>query len=57
VRASQQDLADAIGSVREVVARAVRGLIAAGYLERRGRDLVIRDPAALHRVSLGDETL
>lgn len=57
VHASQQDLADAIGSVREVVARAVRGLLDAGHLERVGRDLVVLDPAALHRISLGDEAL
>jgi CRP/FNR family transcriptional regulator len=56
VAASQQDLADAIGSVREVVARALRWLVERGFVERDGRRLVIRDAATLHRLSLGDET-
>jgi CRP-like cAMP-binding protein len=57
VHASQQDLADAIGSVREVVARSLRWLIDRGFVEREERHLVIRDAAALHRLSLGDEPI
>lgn len=54
VEASQQDIADNIGSVREVVARAVAQLREEGYLERDDRRLVLIDPAGLHRISIGD---
>ena len=53
VTASQQDLADAIGSVREVVGRALAEFAAEGHVERQGRLLVLRDPRALHEISLG----
>jgi CRP-like cAMP-binding protein len=53
VHASQQDLADAIGSVREVVARSMRLLADSGYIERDGPNLIVRDAAALHRIAIG----
>jgi CRP-like cAMP-binding protein len=53
VHASQQDLADAIGSVREVVARALRLLAESGYIERDASGLIVRDAAALHRIAIG----
>lgn len=52
VRATQQDLADAIGSVREVVSRAVMGFREKGLLARSPEGLVVLDPAGLHRESL-----
>jgi CRP-like cAMP-binding protein len=52
VRATQQDLADAIGSVREVVARAVMHFRERGLLQRVARGLIVCDPAGLHRESL-----
>jgi len=52
VRATQQDLADAIGSVREVVSRAVMHFRERGLLARVPHGLVVCDPAGLHRESI-----
>jgi CRP-like cAMP-binding protein len=52
VHATQQDLADAIGSVREVVSRAVMHFRERGLLQRVPHGLVVCDPAGLHRESL-----
>jgi CRP-like cAMP-binding protein len=51
VHASQQDIADAIGSVREVVSRVLKPLRDEGLIERRGATTVLADPAGLHVVS------
>jgi CRP/FNR family cyclic AMP-dependent transcriptional regulator len=48
---SQQELADAAGSVREVVARALRDLRVAGIVATTAESVVILDPARLHAVS------
>jgi CRP-like cAMP-binding protein len=53
VRASQQMLADAIGSVREVVARVLKTLAKEGLVERRGSEIVLLDPSSLHAISSG----
>jgi CRP/FNR family transcriptional regulator, cyclic AMP receptor protein len=45
---SQQELADAAGSVREVVARALRDLRAAGIVATTADSVVILDPARLY---------
>ena len=50
VRASQQELADAIGSVREVVTRNLHELHAEGLINVSRDEVVIVDPAALARV-------
>jgi CRP/FNR family cyclic AMP-dependent transcriptional regulator len=50
---SQQELADAAGSVREVVARALRDLRVAGIVATAGDSVVILDPARLHAESGG----
>lgn len=55
VTATHQDVADAIGSVREVVSRAVKELMDAGYLAREPGRLILTDPAGLHAVSLALE--
>jgi CRP/FNR family transcriptional regulator, cyclic AMP receptor protein len=48
---SQQELADAAGSVREVVARALRDLRMAGIVATTAESVVILDPARLHALS------
>jgi CRP-like cAMP-binding protein len=53
LRVSHQEIADAIGSVREVVSRALCRFQDEGLVERRGRLLVISDPKALYEASLG----
>ena len=47
-RVSQQELADAVGSVREVVARALRDFRLAGLVATAPDSVVILDPARLH---------
>jgi CRP/FNR family transcriptional regulator, cyclic AMP receptor protein len=44
----QQDLADATGSVREVVARVLRELRAEGLIRTSRQGIVILDPVGLH---------
>jgi CRP/FNR family transcriptional regulator len=50
---SQQELADAAGSVREVVARALRDLRVAGIVATTADSVVILDPARLYAESGG----
>ncbi|HEU5417166.1 MAG TPA: Crp/Fnr family transcriptional regulator [Streptosporangiaceae bacterium] len=52
-RVSQQDLADATGSVREVVARVLREFRVAGIVATGGDSVVILDAARLHAESTG----
>lgn len=47
VRVTQQELADAVGTVREVVARTLRGLREAGLISTSARGIVLLDPEAL----------
>lgn len=47
VRASQQELADAIGSVREVVTRALHRLQQEGLIETTRDEIVLLDPIGL----------
>lgn len=51
VAASQQDLADAIGSVREVVSRTLRAFREEGLVESARGGIVLPDPARLHLAS------
>ena len=53
VRTGQQDIANGIGSVREVVARAVRTLKSDGLISRTAHGIEIVDPVELHRVASG----
>lgn len=53
VRSSHQDIADAVGSVREVVSRTLKQLQAEGLVRREDRHLVLVDPPRLHRASVG----
>jgi CRP/FNR family transcriptional regulator, cyclic AMP receptor protein len=50
-RVSQQELADAAGSVREVVARTLRDLRVAGIVANAADSVVILDPARLYAES------
>lgn len=54
VSATQDTLAEAVGSVRAVVARALAGLRQNDLVERDRRGLVLVDPDALHAVARGD---
>lgn len=54
VSATQQEIADAIGSVREVVARTLRQLRDDGLVDRGAHRLVLRDPEALARIASSD---
>ncbi|TMC10325.1 MAG: Crp/Fnr family transcriptional regulator [Chloroflexi bacterium] len=49
LKVSAQQLADATGSVREVVGRVLRQLRLSGVLGTEARRLVVRDPAGLQR--------
>ena len=51
VTATQQDIADAVGSVREVVARVLKELRAERLIDSEGGTTTILDPAGLHRTS------
>ncbi|HEX3804674.1 MAG TPA: helix-turn-helix domain-containing protein [Solirubrobacteraceae bacterium] len=54
--ASYQDLADALGSVREVVGRIVSAFREEGLVERRGSKVVLLDSERLMEIS-SDETM
>jgi CRP/FNR family transcriptional regulator, cyclic AMP receptor protein len=54
---SQQELADAARSIREVVARAPRDLRAVGIVATAADSVVILDPARLHAESGGPSGL
>ncbi|NIY69423.1 Crp/Fnr family transcriptional regulator [Streptomyces malaysiensis] len=56
VRATQQELADSVGSVREVVARVLLALCDEGILAREGALLVVRDPVRLESLAGGERT-
>ncbi|MFI5269255.1 MAG: FadR/GntR family transcriptional regulator, partial [Chloroflexota bacterium] len=45
-------LSEAFGVGRTTVREALRGLIAAGFLERQGTRLVVSDPSALGQAEL-----
>jgi CRP-like cAMP-binding protein len=55
VHASQQDIADAIGSVREVVSRAIMSLRDEAIIRRGDRVYVICDPTRLHAAALDND--
>ena len=57
VYASHQDIADAIGSVREVVSRVIKRLQEDGLIGREGSRMIIRDPSGLHAIAGGVERI
>jgi CRP-like cAMP-binding protein len=46
-RLTQEEIAAILGTTREVVGRALRGLLNAGLLEKKGREVYIADRAGL----------
>lgn len=52
---TQAQLAARLGTVRELVARALAQLERAGVLSRQGRRILVRDPARLHALAEGGE--
>lgn len=44
---TQEDIASVLGTTREVVGRALRGLLNAGLLRKKGREIYIADRAGL----------
>src|SRR3954447_11283894 len=56
-RVSQRELADAAGSVREVVARALRDLRTAGVVANTTERVLILDPARLYELSGSPQAL
>jgi CRP-like cAMP-binding protein len=51
VAAGHQEIAEAVGSVREVVSRTLVRLRDDGVVERRDRETVLLDPSALHDIA------
>lgn len=51
VTAGHQEIADAIGSVREVVSRTLVGMREEGVVCRCGRETLLMDPAKLHEIA------
>lgn len=53
-RITQQELADSVGSVREVVARVLVGLRDDGVVVRKGAQLILLDKARLDQLAAGE---
>jgi CRP-like cAMP-binding protein len=51
VTAGHQEIADAIGSVREVVSRTLVGMREEGVVDRWGGQTVVLNPAAVHAIA------
>lgn len=51
VHATHQQLADELGSVREIVSRLLKGFAAQGYVALGREQIDILDPAGLRRLS------
>jgi CRP/FNR family transcriptional regulator len=47
---SQQELASAVGTAREVVTRHIARLVENGVLGRRGRRIIVKDPNTLQQI-------
>lgn len=54
-RLSQEEIAAILGTTREVVGRALRGLLNAGLLRKQGREFFIADRAGLERLAETNE--
>ncbi len=54
-RLSQEEIASILGTTREVVGRALRALLNAGLLHKRGREFFIGDRAGLERLAETNE--
>ena len=54
---SEREIGEAFGVGRTTVREAVGGLVSAGFVERRGRTLVVRDPDSVGPLALGFATV
>ena len=54
---SEREIGEAFGVGRTTVREAVGGLVSAGFVEREGRSLVVRDPNSVGQVALGFATV
>ncbi len=54
---SEREIGEAFGVGRTTVREAVGGLVSAGFVERNGRALVVRDPNSVGQVALGFATV
>lgn len=54
-RLNQEEIASILGTTREVVGRALRGLLNAGLLKKRGRELFIADRRGLEYLAQTNE--
>lgn len=52
---TQEDIASILGTTREVVGRAMRGLLNAGLLQKRGREVYIADRNGLNHLAETNE--
>jgi CRP-like cAMP-binding protein len=52
---NQEEIAAILGTTREVVGRALRGLLNAGLLKKRGRQIFIADRPGLEHLALTNE--
>ena len=52
---TQEDIASILGTTREVVGRALRGLLNAGLLRKKGRNVYVADRAGLERLAEANE--
>ena len=52
---TQEDIASILGTTREVVGRALRGLLNAGLLRKEGRQVFIADREGLEHLSITNE--
>ena len=52
---TQEEIASILGTTREVVGRALRGLLNAGLLRKKGRALFIVDRAGLEHLAMTNE--
>jgi CRP-like cAMP-binding protein len=56
VDARVKDIADAVGTTREVMTRILGELRRDGLVERQGRTLVLPDPRRLHEIARGESS-
>lgn len=54
-RLTQEEIASILGTTREVVGRALRGLLNAGLLRKKGREVFIADRAGLEHLAETNE--
>jgi len=56
-RLTQEEIASILGTTREVVGRALRGLLNAGLLKKRGREIYVADQSRLEHLAQTNELI